>query len=349
MFRKVLYGKNIYFDVTNKANKISSENNFIIVNNENFSDPEKDVRKELILHFQNGTYQIFNEGECVLFNRDLKFPSQISSEYTPRIAYITAIYGTYESSCKKPCEQSIPSDFICFTNCIKPENANGWIIDKTQYHLSHNILSDQNEDLRNSMKNNTHTFNVAKFYKQNFHRIPILQKYDIVIWLDGTVQILHPRTSEYIYFLIKQNHNLITFEHMREGKLEEEVAASHFDRYTSTFWFDQYQPYQDIDEQYNFYLQDGFNQDLWKDIEPDRKEYGLWVTCFLAFDMKNQETIKFLDEWYLQTLRYTTQDQIGFPYVCQKLEIYPYSLPDDIIKGDGHSITDLYLKHQHGK
>jgi hypothetical protein len=32
--------------------------------------------------------------------------------------------------------------------------------------------------------------------------------------------------------------------------------------------------------------------------------------------------------WYLQNLEFTTQDQIAFPYCCQKLDIWPYTFPD---------------------
>jgi hypothetical protein len=53
--------------------------------------------------------------------------------------------------------------------------------------------------------------------------------------------------------------------------------------------------------------------------------------------------------WYLQTLKYTTQDQIGFPFVVQKLEMIPYTIPDGEITGLGHSQTTFYIKHEHGK
>jgi hypothetical protein len=68
----------------------------------------------------------------------------------------------------------------------------------------------------------------------------------------------------------------------------------------------------------------------------------------IAF-LKNDENIKqFLDLWYLQTLKYTTQDQIGFPYVCQKTNLIPYTLPNDDIHGDyPHEKTMFFVKHYH--
>ena len=51
-----------------------------------------------------------------------------------KICFITAIYGGYETSCKKIVKQTIDSDFICFTDNNNIIN-NGWIIDTTPYHL----------------------------------------------------------------------------------------------------------------------------------------------------------------------------------------------------------------------
>ena len=103
--------------------------------------------------------------------------------------------------------------------------------------------------------------------KQNFYNIPRLSQYDIVIWLDGTIQITNKDTALYILKLFerKKNIKLATWEHeFRFGKLSNEVKDSHSDRYTSTFWSNQKQPYQDIDKQYEKYLKDGYTDDYWK-------------------------------------------------------------------------------------
>jgi len=49
-------------------------------------------------------------------------------------------------------------------------------------------------------------------------------------------------------------------------------------------------------------------------------------------------------------------DQIGFPFTCQKLNIVPYTLPDNEITGlklqDGHTVhskTMFYIKRNHGE
>ena len=113
-----------------------------------------------------------------------------------KICFITAIYGDYEISCKKYVQQTIDTDFICFTD-NQDIISNGWIIDTTQYHsINKSPLDDDN--FNNSFTNNTHTFNIAKYYKQAFQNISILKKYDVIVWVDDTIEIINDRTSEYI-------------------------------------------------------------------------------------------------------------------------------------------------------
>ena len=87
----------------------------------------------------------------------------------------------------------------------------------------------------------------------------------------------------------------------------------------------------------------------------------------------NRFTSEFLDLWYLQTLLYTTQDQVSFAYVMYKMiynadhggehyknadtdtgtgtdaRDYFISLPNELIKGKyAFQQTDLYIKQPHG-
>jgi len=68
----------------------------------------------------------------------------------------------------------------------------------------------------------------------------------------------------------------------------------------------------------------------------------------IAFDNKSEEVSALLDLWYCQTLEFTTQDQIGFPYAVQKTGLIPYTLPDNEIEGSNpHGRTQFYIKHPH--
>ena len=265
-----------------------------------------------------------------------------------KIAYITAIYGSYENSCKKIAKQTIPTDFICFTD-NKDIIDNGWIIDTTPYHYTNKSKLD-NDSYKNSLSNNKHTFNIAKYYKQSFQEIPRLKNYDVIVWLDGTIEITNSNVSSWIMDNINK-HKIIGWHHEhRNGILKSEVTASDNERYTSTFWNKQEQPYQDIFQQYESYIKDGYDENFFKQLNSGKEHLGVWVTCFVAFLNKDKDVTNFLNEWYLQTLIHTTQDQISFSYISQKTKLIPYTLPDDNIKGDNpHEKTEFYIKHSHGK
>lgn len=274
----------------------------------------------------------------VVFGEDIK----------PKIAFITAIYGNYEATCKRFEKQTIPVDFICFTN-LENIVSNGWTIDRQPYHLTHPCSFDKPHCV-NSIYKNKHTFNIAKYYKQNFQNIPRLKEYDIIVWLDGTIEITHPQVAAWVSEVIKI-HPIIGWEHMRKGSLMAEVMASaapFCDRYMTEFWFGQPQPYQDVFNQYLVYLKDGYDTNFWLAINPNKPELGVWVTCFVAFDNHNSNVSDFLNLWYKQTLNYTTQDQVGFPYVVQKTKIIPYTLPDTNVRGNSDG-NIFYLKHGHGR
>jgi hypothetical protein len=263
-----------------------------------------------------------------------------------KVAFITAIYGGYESTCKRYVEQSVPTDFICFTN-NRNIQSNKWVIDTNPYHITHRSKIDSGEYI-NSIDNNKHTFNISKYYKQSFYNIPILKQYDVIIWIDGTIAITNPNCAKWLLDNIQQ-HKIIGWSHCQNGILKNEVDASNFGKYSSKFWFGQPQPCQDVIKQYEAYIQDGYDEAFFKSLNHRNPEFGVWLTCFVAFDMKNEAVKQFLDLWYLQTLKYTTQDQVGFPYVVQKTGLIPYTLPDENIRGMYTSVlTDFYIKCHHG-
>uniref|UniRef100_A0A6C0HE92 DUF616 domain-containing protein n=1 Tax=viral metagenome TaxID=1070528 RepID=A0A6C0HE92_9ZZZZ len=265
-----------------------------------------------------------------------------------KICFITAVFGNYELSCKKFVKQTIDTDFICFTD-NKNIISNGWIIDNTPYFIINKSKLDDGYNI-NSIYNNRHTFNISKYYKQAFQNIPRLKQYDVIVWLDGTVEIIYDKVSEYILENIYK-HKIIGWNHeWRNGILKEEVNGSLFYKYTSTYWNRQKQPVQDVIKQYETYVKDGYNDEFFKPYQTDNPNIGVWLTCFVAFLNNDEEVTKFLDLWYLQTLNHTTQDQIGFSYVCQKLNFIPYTLPNNEVSGEKpHTQTLFYIKREHGQ
>lgn len=265
------------------------------------------------------------------------------------ICFITAIYGSYEHSCKKFVSQTVSTKFICFTD-NKDIAANGWTVDTTPYHYLCKSRLDDGK-MTNSICNNQHTFNIAKYYKQSFRSIPVLQDFDVIVWIDGTIEIIYEKTSEYILQHIYKEKVIGWHHEHRRGILYNEVMASNFFRYTSTFWNNQKQPFQDVNRQYKCYIEDEkYVESFWDKYKHITPHFGVWITCFVAFLQKDSSVIEFLDLWYLQTLKHTTQDQISFPYVCQKTNLIPFTLPNPDISGEyPHHKTLFYNKHEHGQ
>jgi hypothetical protein len=279
-----------------------------------------------------------------------------------KVAYITAIYGSYESSCKPYVKQTIDSDFICFTDNPKLP-LNGWSIDTLPYHFMIPSPLDNGLYVNSMFKkgklgilSNLHPFNIAKYYKQQWHLIPRLTEYDVVIWMDGTLEILSPNISEYALEICPK-YELMTWHHeLRGGLLFNEAYTSFIPKYTNTDFNGYKQPYQDVIGQYHDYLQEGYDETYWKG-KYNRVEgrgrgdhFGVWATGFLAFNNRSDFIPKFLDHWYLQTLKYTTQDQVGFPKAAQDFKWAPYTLPDKIFSGiEAHVENSMFKVHSHGK
>ncbi len=91
-----------------------------------------------------------------------------------------------------------------------------------------------------------------------------------------------------------------------------------------------------------------YDPEFWKPIQEIRPQFGVWCTCFIAFNMKHQHSLTFLKAWYSQIKQFTTQDQVSFAYLSQAMSIYPYTLPDDNIFGN-LDFNTLFIKAEHGQ
>lgn len=279
--------------------------------------------------------------------------SSAASEPSSRIAFITAITDDYELTLKLPVPQTIPADFIVYSDNPDLDTYGKWkLVDANQYRLGIDD-SDRGNEL-NSLSRNTHSFNRAKFFKVNLHRLPELKKYDAVIWIDGSVEITHPYTAEDMLTLVDSGFNIIVNEHANEV-IEEVTKSLNVGRYATHFWRGQNQTFQDVEAQYAHYVQEGF-QTRWFD-SADPKALKLWpkwglsklpttnnyITCFVVFDMRKQESKSFLSSWRHEVLTRSTQDQISFPFVLYKLGYLAHSF-----EWPTYPRHEYFTKHMHG-
>ena len=257
------------------------------------------------------------------------------------ICFITSIYGNSNSSCKPFKNQTIHTDFICFTDNSNIIN-NEWIVDSTPYHTKNKSGLD-NDTYINSICNNPHPYNVSKYYKVAFQNIPILKKYKVICWIDETVEITNEKTSEYILKYIYE-HKMMCWNDVKcNGSLGSLVLDLSLNKNNNT---DDGQPHQNVYNQYDTYLRMNFREHVFRSMRPDNVNYGVWLTSFVAYVNNDDKITEFLNNWYYEILTQTNKDEISFPLVCQKVLFYPYTLPDDNVNGDKpHLQTDLYINH----
>lgn len=268
---------------------------------------------------------------------------------TPKVAIISCCYGTIEATTKPIVDQSVPCDKIFFTNRNAIKNRGNWIIDKTPYHLTNNKYL--NTNYTNSWKNNKNNYMICKYYKAQFMEIPRLQKYDYIFMLDGTMEITN---KDCVKMLIekteKENSNMVCWMSPRQkGELYNE-AVSHCNnsRWKTTKFRGQEQPYQDVMGQYYAYVKDGYTTEYWKK-QNISDIYGVFFTGFCFYKV-NKDTKKFLDLWYQEILKWTTECQLSFAYVLQKNSDYKFSvLPDKNITGGYLKKSNVHIRYGHGK
>eukprot|EP01033_Poteriospumella_lacustris_P008223 gene8223-5924_t len=155
-----------------------------------------------------------------------------------RIAFVTTLIGTYEHSCKEPVDQSLPVDFIAYTDTVfhstfGANNSkvayNKWKrVDADRYRFGLDERDRSPEDV-NSLLKNQHPFNRAKVFKLNLHRLPELKGYHIVIWLDATLKIINPETAAYMveylcgYANVVKSHRRVVRPYARQKRFNHTV------------------------------------------------------------------------------------------------------------------------------
>lgn len=103
------------------------------------------------------------------------------SSSRPRVAFITAIIGSYEASCKAFAIQTVDADFICFCPGNPNVTSNGWIVDSRPYHLDYwaNVSEHMRAPLfingsRTALNSAPNTFwnNQNPYFVHLFYKVP---------------------------------------------------------------------------------------------------------------------------------------------------------------------------------
>lgn len=212
-----------------------------------------------------------------------------------KIAVITAIYGDIDDLKEMPV-QSISFDRFCFTdsNIIPKDKSefNGWKLIRPSY---------PRYDLHPRIK--------AKYFRTFSHSVSELKSYDIIIWIDGSIKIINPDFVEFMIKDISENEMCFFKHHTRNCAYEEaNICKQYVTKYLS----------EPLHEQILEYSIEGFP-----------KNNGLIETgCFAK--LINSRTNKVMEEWFMENIKYSYQDQVSLPYVLWKNKFIPRIIEKNI-------------------
>ena len=230
-----------------------------------------------------------------------------------KVAVISSIFGNYDKFRDYKIKNMNEFDWYLFTDDYRITlksilrmsirrviNAKYHLENRKEYSKYKNyFLNIKDENVRNMM--------AAKYYKVQSHRIGFLKKYDYFIWLDGSIRLKENFVSN-VLELINNNYELINFKHSARANVKDELEFSIF--------FQKYKN-QNLTHQYESYKLFPDNMGLY--------ENGLFIR-------KNTNKInKLFNDWWVEILKFSYQDQISYPFVLWKNNITPdYIINDNV-------------------
>ena len=154
-------------------------------------------------------------------------------------------------------------------------------------------------------------FMQAKYYKTQWHKIPRLKKYNIVVWMDATLKLkkLPP---------IPDVDSIVAYHHQIRQSTHSEIDVS-------------------VDSRYQPYI---------KGLRYQKKDRAnvpwLSITCWVV-NRRGPRVYAMNDAWFRDIIQYSPQDQVSFPSACEAANV-PIRLLND---GISHKETAFYLKKKH--
>jgi hypothetical protein len=293
------------------------------------------------------------------------------------VAVVTAIYGGYEKSCKSFARQSLETDFYCFTD-DESVNGRGWIVDTLPYPLL-TLRKEFDEGLfedLNSYHNNQHPFNLAKYFKMT-GMVEVMSwlgvgedypAYDQMVWIDGSLTISNSEMSSMVLQSFSVRTEKFLLFRLPRADLDEEVELSlQAGKYSDPNWLGIPQPVQPLKEQLGVYKTAGYSDGYWQsvysspserqDIPMSEGSPGIFCSCFLAINLaesplspnataSRKMVQSFLEAWHAHTRRFSTQDQVSFPFLSQLFSMHPLPLPHGKIRGT-FFLNNIFVKGRH--
>lgn len=154
-----------------------------------------------------------------------------------------------------------------------------------------------------------------KYYKCQWHKIPLLNEYDIIVWIDSTLELKKIPYEDLI------ENDIIMYKHLDSRSTHHEIRLSRDARF---------QPYR---EKLRSLLR----------IPPIN-----WVAMGGFVVAKRSDKIYELnDKWFSKIVQYGPQCQVVFPGVFESMNGLKLLLKVDVPKNDPHIECDCFIRYPH--
>ncbi len=241
------------------------------------------------------------------------------------VCIYTAIYGDYDDLKAQPV-QSVPTDFICFTESTRLHARAPWTI------------------IRNNRLPGLHPCMRAKYYKVLSHRIfpngrlslseaftfglrRVFTPYDYTIWIDGNAQIRTSVFAETVISYIGQS-GWAMFDHPeRDCIYDEMVVSARMPKYHELPLAAQVESYR---------------------AEGHPSHNGLKACGVIARDARSQDLRDVNETWWQENLKWSFQDQLSLPVTLRRLgkscdTIEGCLWRNDLVEWAGHTKDSVAL------
>lgn len=213
-----------------------------------------------------------------------------------KIAVVCANFGDYDEVYSNPnLIDKEKFNWYLFTD-NNNLNSDFWTVVTNDNYLS-NVIEGKNDF--KELKENSQTWNMmaAKYYKLQTHKLSFLKDYDYFVWIDSSISILNNNfVNDLLEMLNNGDIELINFIHPeRDNIIDEGNLSIRMDKYQN----------QDILKQVDNYTSLGFN------------EKGLFWCGFFC-RKNNIKMNKIFDDWWIENIQKSFQDQLSYPYVLWK-------------------------------
>ena len=238
-----------------------------------------------------------------------------------RVAVYTTIFGNYNYLLPVP-RQSVDVDFFCLTD--NPDIEHGSAFGDPSHGQRWRIIPVDypTKDLPARLR--------AKFFKLFPWEAYTLDQYDLMIFIDGSIEITSP---DFVKFCIDSlgDNEMALYEHpQRDCIFDEAVVSMPLNKYQS----------QNISGQISFY----------NSLYP--KHGGLYACGVMVRKIQSPEIRNLMGKWWWEIIKWTYQDQLSFPVVCKLLKFIPGIIPGNQYKNpffkvhwhDDKLITAKYSK-----